>query len=400
MRILHVVPTYVPAWRHGGPVFAVHGLARAQARLGNAVTVFTTDVNGPERLDVPVDTAVDMDGVSVHYFPVVWPRHYYRSPAMRTALARAVSSFDVVHTHSLFLSPPVVAGRAARQCGVPYLVAPRGMLIKELVRRQGRWRKSLWLMVFGRKLLRGAAALHVESELEAREARAFGIRLPTARVVANGIEAEENRGNTTRDLPATVCAAMTQGRFVLYLGRISWKKGIDRLIEAMRYVPGTPLVIVGNDEEGLQPRLERLAHRCDVASRVIFAGPVWGDAKASILQRASCLVLPSYSENFGNVVLEAMAEGTPVVVTPEVGLAAEVEASGAGLVVAGTPEELGGAIATLVNDAGSCADMGGRGRRVAKEKYVWPAVAQQMLDVYAEVIAAVSGTHVGRVTRT
>ena len=97
--------------------------------------------------------------------------------------------------------------------------------------------------------------------------------------------------------------------FVLFLGRLNWKKGLDRLIPAMQQVTNADLLIAGNDEENYRPELEALARRCGVADRVCFLGPVDGEKKWELLSSAELLALPSYSENFGNVVLEAMAVG-------------------------------------------------------------------------------------------
>jgi glycosyltransferase involved in cell wall biosynthesis len=118
---------------------------------------------------------------------------------------------------------------------------------------------------------------------------------------------------------------------------------------------------------------------------VIFTGPVHGADKVALLSAARLLVLPSYSENFGNVVVEAMAAGCPVVVTREVGIAESVEQIGAGLVVDGNPRELGNAIAALAVDDRQRAEMGARGRAAAVAQFSWPAVAQRMEALYQAV---------------
>ena len=128
--------------------------------------------------------------------------------------------------------------------------------------------------------------------------------------------------------------------YVLFLGRVNWKKGLDRLIPAMKEVPNADLLIAGNDEENYRPELEALARRHGVLDRVRFLGPVDDRKKWSLLASARILVLPSYSENFGNVVLEAMAAGCPVIVTPEVGIASLVQEAGCGVVAGGNPANL------------------------------------------------------------
>jgi glycosyltransferase involved in cell wall biosynthesis len=374
MKILHVVPTYVPAWKHGGPIRSVHGLCKALAARGHEVTVFTTDVDTGGT--VPVGRAVPLDGVEVWYFPVSAPRRLYRSPAMGAALAERIGGFDLVHLHSVFLWPTSAAARAAERAGVPYLLAPRGMLVADLLRRRGRWRKALWLRLVERRTIARAAGLHVTSELEAEEARRLGVPLPPVHVVANGIEPEPAPDGAVPSMPEP---------FLLFLGRVSWKKGLDRLIPALSHVPGIALAIAGNDEEGCRPKLERLAAEAGVAGRLRFLGEVHGEDKAALLHRAAALVLPSYSENFGNSVLEAMAAGRPVVVTPEVGLAEVVREAGAGLVVDGDPTILGPALRDLLGDPPRMDEMGRRGAEEARQRFGWEAVAQRMEAVYREV---------------
>jgi len=374
----------LPAWRHGGPIHAVHGLARALVARGHEVTVFTTDVHGDGRLAVPLGKPVRLDGVEVWYFAAARPRRLYRSPALGAALARRAAEFDLVHLHSVFLWPPRAAARAAARAGVPYVLSPRGMLVPDLIRRRGRLRKLAWIHLVERRTLAGAAALHVTSALEGEEARRLGLPLPPLALVPNGVELDGAPGDDG-ELPPAVRSLLAGPPFVLFLGRVSWKKGLDRLVAALAQAPGAVLAVAGNDEEGYRPALERLAAAQGVADRLVFTGLVHGAAKRALLHGAAALALTSYSENFGNAVLEAMAAGRPVVVTPEVGLAEVVRETGCGLVVEGSPERLGEALRTLLADPEGARAMGRRGAEAAAARFAWPAVAREMERVYDAV---------------
>lgn len=373
MRILHVVPTYLPAVRYGGTIQSVHGLCRALASGGHEVTVLTTNADGAGESPVALDHPMPLDGVSVRYFPSRLLRRLFVSTPMARALPDAVAAADIVHVHSAFLWPPLAAARAAHRAGIPYVYSPRGMLVRDLIARRSAWAKRAWIALFERRTVAEAAAAHCTSGLERQELLALGLEPRATIIVPNGV-----------DLPDAAPAAV-RGDTILYLGRINWKKGLDRLIEAMREIPRGQLVIAGNDEEDLAPRLGALAAKLGLADRVAFPGFVEGAAKSALLASAAVVVLPSVSENFGNAVLEAMAHGCPVVVTPGVGLADAVRRSGAGIVADADPAALAKAIRTFVDDPAAQAAAGQAAATLARGQYGWDRVAAQMAAHYEDL---------------
>jgi glycosyltransferase involved in cell wall biosynthesis len=380
VKLLHVVSSYLPATRYGGTIVSVHGLCRALAARGHDVQVYTTSVDGAVDSPVPHGEPVNIDGVSVWYFQSSAFRRIYYAPALGTALRRSISGFAVVHTHAIYLWPLWTAAREARRAGVPYVVSPRGMLEKNLIERKSAIWKAALIGFIEKRRLEGAAAVHVTSRREAEEAAAFGFSLDRVCEIPNGVDVNRSGGAAS---PA-VARVIEQGPYVLFLGRINWKKGLDRLIESMPHAPGVRLIVAGNDEDRYQPVLELLARRHGVQDRVIFAGPVYGGDKALLIERARALVLPSYSENFGNVVLEAMALERPVVVTADVGVSDLVRESGCGIVIDGGAEQLGSAIARLAADTNTGNEMGKRGSAAAA-RYSWNSVAAQMEALYESV---------------
>ena len=387
MKLLHVSASYLPAVRYGGTIVSVHGLCRALARRGHEVHVFTTSVDGSGDSAVPHGTPVDVDGVHVWYFQSRHARRIYWAPELGAALRRRVRDFDVVHTHAIYLWPLWAAARAAHAAGVPYVVSPRGMLEKDLIETKNPFWKSVLIAFIEKHSLERAAAVHVTSRREADQARSFGFALPPLCEIPNGVEGPSDGGA----ISASIKTAADAGPYALYLGRINWKKGLDRLARALPHAPRVRLVIAGNDEEDYRSTLGPLLAAHGVADRVTFTGPVGGADKSYLLQHARLVVLPSYSENFGNTVLEAMAAGRPVVVTPEVGAADLVREASAGLVVEGDPVSLGAAIARVVDSAAEAAAMGQRGRMLATSAYTWDAVADRMETLYERVAAGQPG---------
>lgn len=399
MKILHVVPTYLPATRYGGPIYSVHGLCKALVARGHEVHVFTTCVDGYRDSDVPINTEVDMDGVKVWYFRSgtscpgsahAWHcgisrmmRRLYYSPGMKAALKHRMREFDLVHLHSVFLWPTSTAARIAHRAHIPYVLSPRGMLVKELVQQKSYWLKSTWLRLIEKRTIEQAASLHVTSSDEAIAMAEFSFHCPSLINVANGVELPEPW--LKEHLANDVASVVNRDNYVIYFGRVNWKKGLDRLLRAWSDVPDWKLVIAGNDEENYLPALQDIVVESGISERVTFISrSISGGDKEALLQSASLLVLPSYSENFGNVVPESMVRGVPVVVTEEVGAKTVVEASGGGFV--SSAENLADKINQLLQDNAERVKMGRLAKAWMCSKLSWDKVAEEMDMAYCEVV--------------
>jgi glycosyltransferase involved in cell wall biosynthesis len=384
MHILHVTPTYLPAVRYGGPIFAVHGLCRALVSRGHKVEVFTTNIDGASESEVPIGVPVALDGVRVRYFSSDFLRRLSWAPSLARALKQELATFDLVHLHSVFLWPTWVAARLARRARVPYLLSPRGMLVKDMIERRNRIIKTGWLNLIEKTNLEGAAAIHVTSELEWTELLRFKWQLPRVALIPNGVD---EVGSEAADVVSTDVEELTSERpLVLFLGRISWKKGLDRLLNSFALTSRGTLAIVGTDDERLVPQLRRYADKLQIGDRVRFLPrTVLGSDKEHLFAAAQLFVLPSFSENFGNTVFEAMQRGIPVVVTPEVGAAEIVRKAQGGIVADGDPAPLSAAINCLIEDPARARERGEAGRCYVMKYYTWPHVASKMEALYESV---------------
>lgn len=371
MRLLHVVPSYLPAVRYGGPIVSVHALCAALVRRGHDVHVFTTNVDGDANSEVPLDRSVLMDGVNVHYFPVSRLRRLYHSPKMAVALASELKSFDLVHLHSVFLWPTWAAAHAARKYHVPYVISPRGMLVKELISRRSPWIKAFWIALIEKNNLRHAAGIHSTSKIETEEMLALGFELKSRPFeISNGVALPTlNEANLKQDANAP---------FVLALGRISWKKRLDISMEAVARVLGLNFIIAGPDDENLQVELLEKARQLGISDRVKFAGAVSGTEKQRLLETALALIITSVSENFGNVVLESMAAARPVLCVPQVGAAEIIAEANAGAVVLADVAPLADTLNAWLETPELANQLGQNGRRWVEAHYSWDTIAAMM----------------------
>jgi glycosyltransferase involved in cell wall biosynthesis len=384
MRLLHITPTYIPAYRYGGPIYSVHALCRSLAAAGHEVHVLTTSVDGPGDSDVPLNRPVNLDGVLVHYSRSRWLRRLYWSADLGAQCNTMVRNFDAVHLHSVFLFPTWAGARSAARAGVPYVLSPRGMLDRDLIERRSGAVKRAWIGLVERGNLAGAAAIHLTSEEERRALVDLGLALAPNVVIPNGVD------DPTPFQPDAVSADVRElvagGFEILSFGRISWKKALDRLIRAMAYLPNARAVIAGHDEESEASRLCAIAQACGVANRVRFlARHISGADKEALFAAARVFAMTSLSENFGNVVAEAMIRGLPVVVTERVGAAELVEASGAGMVVRNGEQDFAAALATLLQSNERLAAMGSAGAVYARERLSWDNVARRFEELYQDM---------------
>ena len=385
LRLLHVVPTYLPAVRYGGPIKSVHALCRSLAAAAHDVHVFTTNVDGPGDSDVPLLRQVDLEGVKVTYFPSGRLRRLYWSPPMGRALSASVKDFDLVHLHAVFLWPILAGARAARAADVPYVLSPRGMFVPELIRRKSRLVKQAWIALFERRNLEKAAAILTTSSAEAGHLSSFGWTLPPVVTIPHGVDDPSPCGGAP--LSADISQAIEGGPMVLFLGRISWEKGLDRLVAALPFAPSVRAVLAGQSASGYAESLAAQARELGIADRLtIVSRHVDGADKEALFDAASAFAMTSLSENFGIASLEAMRRGVPVIATPDVGMSEIVRESGAGRVVEATPAAIGRGLEEVMADDTARRAMGEAGRAHVLAHYGWPSVADRVAGLYRSIV--------------
>ncbi|MDI1433169.1 glycosyltransferase [Polyangium sorediatum] len=371
LRVLHVIPSFWPATRYGGPIEGVLRLCQRLLGLGVTVEVVTTDADGAGDLAVPHAEKTLAEGVPVRYFPRRPRTRFAVSAPLALHLAREIPRWDLVHVTALFSFSSAATMALARRAGVPAVLSPQGTLMPWAIGSK-RWKKAPYFELVERKNVLSAAGVHATSDEEARE---ILHHVPGARtfVVPNGV-----------DVPDVLPDVPREKARIVFLGRIHPVKGFDVLVPALARVaailPEVETLVAGPDEDGEQARVEALLARVTPRPRVRFLGPVYGKEKQELLASATVLVLPSHGENFGIVVAEALAAGTPVVVSKACPWKI-LEERGAGAWVENTPERIAEALLLILEDPARARRMGEAGRAVAAG-YGWDAIAKQMLTQY------------------
>lgn len=369
MKIVHTVNSLRAD--HGGPSRSVTALCSALAERGANMEIVT------HRQGLGEEAAVTPNApVPVHF---VEREHGVKAfmpgkPAFSRAVEQAAGESGIVHDHGLWLPSNHAAARAARQARRPFVVSVRGMLAPWPL-SQSRAKKRVGWALYQRRDLRSATLFHATAEQEAEDVRRVGLRQPVA-LIPNGVDLPERYGT---DRPEG------EVRHALFLSRLHPKKGLVNLVQAWAQVrpEGWELVLAGPDADGHRAEVEQAVSELGITGSVRFTGPVGDEGKWDLYHSADLFVLPTFSENFGIVVAEALAAGLPVITTKGAPWQ-DLETHDCGWWIDIGVEPLARALA----EATGLSDerrrmMGQRGRALVEEKYSWSHVADEMSAVYS-----------------
>jgi glycosyltransferase involved in cell wall biosynthesis len=389
LNILHVISVVAP--RYGGAGVASQLMARYQARMGHKVTICTTNVDYPSGLlPVAANQPIDKDGVLYIHFKVS-SRTLLFSLAMLKWMKKNISSFDIVHIHGLYRFPVTYAAWLTRNLRIPYLICPHGSLDPFLYKQS---RYNIFLKRTHERLvdipnLNYSSAIHYTSREEAERASFLGLRSRQI-IVPNCIDWDNYESLPVKGVFRRRLGLGDLTPLVLFLGRINFKKGLDILVPAFsilaKLIPDARLAIVGPDNDGYGVKVKRWCRERDIEAKVLFVDYLCPKEVKQAYVDADVFVLPSYTENFGLTVVEAMACGCPVVISDKVNIWREIRMADAGIVTSLKPYAIAEAILNLLTNPCAAQKMGVHGRRAAEAYYGWPLIVGKLSGVYQELI--------------
>jgi glycosyltransferase involved in cell wall biosynthesis len=358
LRVLLVATSLSPDY--GGPAFSVSRLAEALTEAGVEVGLWASDQSAITTPLLPAGSTVRR---------------------LRGSVVEALEQFgapDVFHDNGMWLWHNHRVARLAARLGVPRVVSARGMLEPWSMKNK-KWKKVTAWRLYQRRDLMKARRLHATAEAEARNIRRLGLGVPIC-TIPNGVDVPEAVPSGSRAGPKTA----------LFLGRVHPKKGLPMLVEAWARVrpEGWRLKIVGPDEGGHRAQVEQTVAAAGLGTVVSFTGPLDGEEKAAAFFDADFFVLPTYSENFGIAIAEALAHGLPVLTTTGAPWPMLHE-RGCGWVVEPGVDEIAGALRQATSCTSSALRaMGANGREFVNAEFGWEGIARQFVATYEEMLAS------------
>lgn len=401
IKLLHISPSYFPAFRFGGPIQSVHLLNKSLVKKGVKVDVLTTKagltVEQREKIKERsnsegwclVDSASSdksdyavTSGVRVKYLSFVGYEHYNFSIQMVKEIWKIIDDYDIVHITAVWNFPVLVGSVISFVKNKPYIISTRGALHQEALSSKSAFVKKLYFNLLAKHYLKKAFAIHYTTEVEKEESELV-LKHKDCFVIPNGIDLREI---DNRDQRSEI--RITE-KYILILGRIDRIKGFDILIPAFANIivkyNDLKLVVAGDDTTPYTKEVRKMIEAQNISNKVIFTGQVIGDDKWSLYKNALMFVLPSYSENFGMSVVEAMACGCPVVISDKVGIYKEVAVNNAGIIVSTIVESVAEGIKKLLNDENLKRTIAANGKTMVEKYYDIDKVSDSMIIQYKKI---------------
>jgi glycosyltransferase involved in cell wall biosynthesis len=376
MRVLHVIPAIAACY--GGPSKVVLDTSKALRRAGVDAEIATTNADENGDIPLPVNQPASIDGVPLYFFRRHGTLRYKISWGLTRWLDQNVRNYDLLHIHAVFSYSTAAAAYYARKHRVPYLIVPHGMLNPWPLQQNGLL-KSLYLSAIERRNLTRAAAVHFAVEDE----------------FSNSIV----KGHANLALPYVLDLTMhPNGNMpshakprILFLSRLDPKKGIELLIQALNYLAEAghefEFVIAGSGTRAYEERLKRMINaNSKLAAATSFAGFVDGVDKTHLLQSSDLFVLPSFDENFGIAIAEAMASGVSVVISDQINIHDEIAKASAGVIVSRSEDSVRAGILKLLVDPVLRSELSRNAQKFVRTKFSPETITHETIKVYQDVI--------------
>jgi glycosyltransferase involved in cell wall biosynthesis len=388
MKILEVIPYFVPAFDFGGPVSVAYNSAKMLVKNGHEVVVYTTDTFGL-RGRIPKKEEI-IDGIKVKRFrnlsnSFAYQHNIYLSLELNSKIKKELNKFDIIHLHEYRTFQNIAIHHYAKIYGIPYVLQAHGSLPR-LITKQGL--KQIYDNFWGYNLLNDASKLVAVTKIEAEQYKSMGVREENIEIIPNGIDLDEYESLPPTGNFRNKWNIRNDQKIILFLARIHKIKGPDLLAKAFAKISkhnnNLKLVFAGPDG-GYLAFLKNMINEIGIEEKVVFTGPLYGKDKLEAYVDADVYVLPSVYEVFSISVIEACACGTPVIVTDRCGIANVIDGQ-VGLAVPYDEDALGKAILNILSTVNKNQDFGMKGKLLVRDKLNWAVIVKQIETVYNDCL--------------
>jgi glycosyltransferase involved in cell wall biosynthesis len=385
--ILQITPAYKPAYIYGGPTRSISKLCEELVNTAFRILVLTTTANGEQELPVPTAKTILVDCVEVQYFRRLSKDHSHFSPGLLWQLVRLSrtaqqqhSASLIIHIHSWWNLIAIATVLIAKWYRLPVVLSARGMLTAYTFTNRHRLIKRIIHETLGKRLL-GNLAIHATTKKEATDIRNLCIPYRQIYTIPNLV-----------NFPLTVNTTSTRkntddGLQLLFLSRIDKKKGLPQLFAALQTLTlPWKLKIAGSGDPHYIAALKKLTQALNIQHQIKWMGSVADGQKFDLLRSSDFLILPSFNENFANVVVESLAVGTPVIISTEVGLADYVITHNMGWVCDTDPLSLANNIRLAAQDLQKRNFIRQKGPGIIRRDYAAKTILLDYVNMYQQIL--------------
>ena len=390
MKILHISPSYKPAYIYGGPTMSISKLCEALVKENIQIQLLTTNANGEGQLQIETNRPIIVDGVTVSYYKRLLNDPFHYSPALLKQLIHLIKNDEpqLLHIHSWWNITAICTCLIGILYKVPVVVSPKGMLTEYSFTNRSRFHKLLFHKVFGKYLLH-KSHLHASTIKEQEDLRLFSrplsitiipnlIRLPNEDINAFGYK-DRNTINISDDKDPSLK--------LIFMSRIEEKKGMEILMKALSMLRfNWSLSIAGSGDLKYIGRLKALSKDAGIDHLINWAGQINDEDKFQLLSNHDLLVLPSHNESFGNIVIESLAVGTAVLVSENVGLSVYVKSNRMGWISKLTENDFKNSLNTIWQEKWKLKEIKIRAPSIVLEDFNDQLLVKKYIQLYKNVL--------------
>ena len=383
MRILQVIPNFVPAWGYGGPIPVCFELSKKLIEFGHQVTVCTTDTyNNKQRNLVEEET---IDGIKVIRFKnfsnyLAWQHRLSFPFNFNNYVKKNIKNFDIAHLHEFRTLQNIIVQHYSSKYDTPYVIQSHGTVLPIIAKQR---MKKIFDYLWGYKILQNASKVLALTTEELNEYKMMNVLEKNIEIVPNGINISDYNNLPKKGEFRKKYNIHNNEKIILFLGRIHKIKGLELLvhtfIDLSKKMDNIKLIIVGPDDGFLQ-KLNEIINESKLNEKILLTGPLYGEEKLCAYVDSDVYVLPSFHEGFPITILEACMCGTPVITTNHCGIPELVRKFG--FVVESDKNQLKKAIIKVLDDNNTVKKFNARGKKLIEDNYNWDIIVDRIVKLY------------------